>query len=165
VSGGANPPRFLADAMLGRLARWLRVVGLDTLYLAATTPDAALVARADRDGRVLLTRDRQLLRELRPRSALEIRSDVPLEQLAEVVRAYELAPPRELLTRCLLCNTPLLELKRDEALKELPPAARELSGPVRRCAACARIYWRGSHVRRMPAALAAALPDWLSGRS
>lgn len=159
--GEGDPPRFLADAMLGRLARWLRAVGLDALYLPATTPDAALVARAEADGRVLLTRDRHLLRELRPGRALEITSDVPLEQLAEVVHAFGLAPPRELLTRCLLCNTPLEELSAEEALELVPPAARELSGAVRRCPTCSRIYWRGSHVRRMQAALAAALPAWL----
>jgi uncharacterized protein with PIN domain len=159
--GEADPPRFLADAMLGRLARWLRVVGLDALYLPATTPDAALVVRAERDGRILLTRDRHLLRELRPRAALEIRTDVPLEQLAEVVRAYDLPPPRELLTRCLLCNTPLEPVTPTDAGPLLPPAARELSGSVRRCATCERIYWRGSHARRMQAALATALPGWM----
>ena len=64
------PSRFLADAMLGRLARWLRVVGVDTLQLPSDAPDVALVARARDDERVLLTRDRHLIRELRPHRAL-----------------------------------------------------------------------------------------------
>jgi len=154
------PTRFLADAMLGRLARWLRVVGADTIQLAADAPDIVLVARARADERVLLTRDRHLLRDLRPHRELAIESDVPLEQLDEVVRAFALPRPAELLTRCLLCNTPLVEMTPAEILERVPPRSRELSGPMRRCPTCGRAYWRGSHVRRMEAALAAALPSW-----
>ena len=154
------PTRFLADAMLGRLARWLRVVGADTIQLAADAPDIVLVARARADERVLLTRDRHLLRDLRPHRELAIESDVPLEQLDEVVRAFALPRPAELLTRCLLCNTPLVEMTPAEILERVRPRSRELSGPMRRCPTCGRAYWRGSHVRRMEAALAAALPSW-----
>src|SRR5215207_8725140 len=87
LSGAPSPvhsPHFLADAMLGRLARWLRVMGFDTAYDPALT-DPALVALARRDGRVLLTRDRRLLRDLRPDLALEVTGDGPLEQLRAVV--------------------------------------------------------------------------------
>jgi uncharacterized protein with PIN domain len=161
----ASPPRdvpttFLADAMLGRLARWLRVVGADTIQLSTDAPDTALVARARADGRVLLTRDRHLLRELRPHRELAILSHVPLVQLGEVVRAFALARPAELMTRCLLDNTPLVAMTPAEVVAQVPPRAREVDGPMRRCATCGRAYWRGSHVRRMEAALETALPDW-----
>jgi uncharacterized protein len=146
--------------MLGRLARWLRVVGTDAIQLPTDAPDVALVARARADERVLLTRDRHLLRELRPHRELAIQSDVPLEQLREVVRAFALRRPAELLTRCLLCNIPLVEMTPAEILQQVPPRSRELPGPMRRCPTCGRAYWRGSHVRRMEAALEAALPDW-----
>ena len=161
-------PAFLADAMLGRLARWLRVLGYDTAF-DPDLPDAALVRLAAGEGRVLLTRDRHLLRELRPARALEIREDTPLAQLREVIDALGLAPPRELFTRCLVCNTPLETVAASMAdagtlggaLRDtIPPSARELDGPVRRCAGCGRTYWPGSHVRRMRAALEAALPHW-----
>lgn len=155
-----SAPAFLADAMLGRLARWLRVVGCDTLYLPTDTPDHALVDRARADGRVLLTRDRHLLRELRPSRALEIRSDVPLEQLREVVAAFALPAPPELLTRCLLCNAGLVEVPAAAAPDLVPPSARDAPGPVRTCPVCGRVYWRGSHARRMQAALERALPGW-----
>jgi len=158
-----DTPRFLADAMLGRLARWLRTLGFDTLHAANDEADAAIVARADREARLLLTRDRHLLRELRPRAALEIRSGVPLEQLRQVVDARTLAPPRELFTRCLLCNTPLETLDGAEAMALVPESARGRGGPVRRCPSCARIYWRGSHTRRIERALTAALPAWWPG--
>ena len=158
--GAVEATRFLADAMLGRLARWLRVVGADTIQLPIDAPDVALVARARADERVLLTRDRHLLRELRPHRELAIESDVPLVQLGEVIRAFALRRPAELLTRCLLCNTPLIEMTPAEVAEQVPPRSRELPGPMRRCPTCGRAYWRGSHVRRMEAALEAALPDW-----
>jgi uncharacterized protein with PIN domain len=155
-----TPTRFLADAMLGRLARWLRVVGADTIQLPTDAPDVALVARARADERVLLTRDRHLLRELRPHRELAIRSDVPLVQLGEVVHAFALRRPAELLTRCLLDNTRLVEMTPAEIVEQVPPRSRELAGPMRRCPTCGRAYWRGSHVRRMEAALETALPEW-----
>ena len=146
--------------MLGRLARWLRVVGADTIQLPTDAPDVVLVARARDDGRVLLTRDRHLLRELRPHRELAIRSVVPLVQLSEVVRAFAIRRPAELLTRCLLDNTLLVGMTPAKIVEQVPPNSRELSGPMRRCPTCGRAYWRGSHVRRMEAALDAALPEW-----
>lgn len=155
-----QPPRFVADAMLGRLARWLRVLGFDTLY-DATMRDPDLVALASRGGRVLLTRDRHLLRELRPPRALEIRSDAPLLQLRDVIETLALRAPAELFTRCLVCNTPLEDVPAEQIGTLVPTAARALPGPVRRCPGCERIYWPGSHVRRMRHALENALPQWL----
>ncbi|HEU4556883.1 MAG TPA: Mut7-C RNAse domain-containing protein [Longimicrobium sp.] len=156
-----EPPRFFADAMLGRLARWLRVLGFDAAY-DATRPDPEVVRLAEAEDRLLLTRDRHLLRELRPVRALEIRRDPPLEQLREVIDALALQPPRELFTRCLMCNTPLSSpLAADEAAGLLPPSARDLPGPTRRCPNCRRIYWPGSHARRMRGALEQALPGWV----
>lgn len=153
-------PAFAVDAMLGRLARWLRVLGYDTSY-DASLDDAVLVERADAQGRVLLTRDRHLLRELRPVHGHEVRQDEPLEQLRGVVEALQLAAgPRVLFTRCLLCNCELRELPAAEARPLLPPRVRDLPGPVRRCPCCERLYWNGSHVRRMQAALQRTFPHW-----
>jgi uncharacterized protein len=87
--------------MLGRLARWLRVLGFDAAYDAIAS-DHELVQRAVEERRILLTRDRHLLRELHPPHALEIKSDLPLRQLREVIDAFHLAPPAELFTRCML---------------------------------------------------------------
>lgn len=145
--------------MLGRLARWLRVLGYDTSY-DMELPDAVLVQLAQAEGRILLTRDRHLLRELRPARAHEVRHDDPLQQLRDVVTALELAPPPELFTRCMLCNAPLRVLPAAEALPLLPEGVRGLAGGVRQCPACGRLYWEGSHVRRMRAALERVLPGW-----
>jgi uncharacterized protein with PIN domain len=70
----------------------------------------------------------------------------------------QLPPPAALFTRCILCNTPLTPLDADEAARRMPPGAE---GPARLCATCGRVYWEGSHVRRMRAALERALPGWL----
>jgi uncharacterized protein with PIN domain len=154
--------RFAVDAMLGRLARWLRVLGYDASYDAGLA-DPVLVERANAEGRVLLTRDRPLLRELHPDRFVEIRVDEPLQQLKAVADALSLQAPAELFTRCLLCNTPLEVVPPAEALPLLPPDVRDLPGPVRRCPTCGRLYWDGSHVRRMRNALERALPGWGGG--
>ncbi len=146
--------------MLGRLARWLRVLGYDTSY-DETLADAVLVELAEAQRRLLLTRDRHLLRELRPARAVEVRQDDPLHQLRELVSALALPPPRGLFTRCLLCNADLEAVDREAALPLLPEGVRDLPGPVRRCPSCGRLYWDGSHVRRMRAALERVLPGWI----
>ena len=150
--------RFLADAMLGRLARWLRAIGCDTAQLPVHAPDADIVALAHREDRVLLTRDRHLLRELRPVRALAITSDEPLEQLRAVVAAFEIARPATYFTRCMIDNTPLHEVARADVADRMPPMARELPGPVFQCATCGRAYWRGSHARRMERILEEVFP-------
>lgn len=147
--------------MLGRLARWLRVLGCDTLYEPALD-DRALVHLANGDDRIVLTRDRRLLRDLRPARQLEITSERPLEQLQAVIDACALAPPTELFTRCLLCNAVLDELPHEEARSLLPERSRDLPGPTRRCPSCGRIYWLGSHARRMRETLRRTLPLWFA---
>ena len=155
----SDATRFAADAMLERLARWLRVLGSDTWYDIAVA-DPVLVELAATEDRVLLTRDRHLLRELRPPRAHEVRQDAPLAQLRELVTALGLQPPRELFTRCLLDNAALEAVPEDEAQRLVPEGVRGPPGRVRRCPACGRLYWDGSHVRRMRSALQRALPGW-----
>ena len=135
--------------MLGRLARWLRAIGCDTAQLPVHVPDAEIVELARRDDRVVLTRDRHLLRELRPARAFEITRDEPIEQLRSVVAAFGIARPAAFFTRCLIDNTLLVEVPASDVADRIPPLARELPGPVFRCTTCDRVYWRGSHARRM----------------
>src|SRR3712207_1740247 len=135
--------------MLGRLARWLRVLGADTAYDPARH-DPELVRQAAAEDRVLLTRDRLLVEHRRPARALLVTADEPLAQLGRVDGAHALPPPAELFARCLVCNTPLRPATPEEEAAALVPAgARALPGPVRRCPTCDRVYWPGSHARRM----------------
>ncbi len=153
--------RFLADAMLGGLARWLRVLGYDTHY-DPLLDDPALVAMADREGRTLLTRDRHLVTFLRPSDALLIRQDAPLAQLREVLSHAALEPVHPLFSRCLVCNTLLREASAQECA-ELAPASSRLPGePLLFCPGCQRLYWHGSHTRRMRHQLAMNLPEWFT---
>lgn len=153
--------RFLADAMLGRMARWLRALGFDTRFDPAID-DPQLVALADAEGRILLTRDRHLITYLRPAQSVLVTYDAPLEQLRQVIDECQLAAPRALFTRCLVCNTLLRDATEVEATALRPAQARTLPGPVTRCPTCGRVYWPGSHTWRMHETLQKALPDWLS---
>jgi len=154
-----EPSRFYADAMLGRLARWLRVLNFDTLYDAAVD-DGQLVTVADYEHRIVLTRDRHLIAHLRPARGLLVGSEVPLGQLREVVVAYRLEPPAHCFERCMVCNALLRPLNEEEMAFLVPEdidAPRELA---RRCPGCMRVYWPGSHTRRMLQRLRSAFPEW-----
>ncbi|PYP76134.1 MAG: hypothetical protein DMD35_19590 [Gemmatimonadetes bacterium] len=150
--------RFLADAMLGRLARWLRAIGCDTAQLPVHARDVEVVDCARHEDRVLLTRDRHLLRELRPPRAVEIIHDEPLEQLRAVVAAFAIARPAAFFTRCMIDNTVLHEVPLADVADRIPPLARETRGPITQCATCGRVYWRGSHARRMEHILETVFP-------
>lgn len=147
-------PRFLADAMLARLARWLRVLGYDTAF-DSSLDDSELVRLATAEDRVLLTRDRHLVHHLRPPRSVLVAATKPLIQLQEVVDRCDLTVSRELFTRCLVCNALLRRATAAEMSALVPERAREGAGQVLRCDNCGRIYWPGSHVRRMRATLAA----------
>ena len=152
-------PRFLTDAMLERLARWLRALGFDTVSGNAAT-DAELMRRAAEEGRVLLTRDRRLAQQWSSREPLLVLSDEPLSQLREVMAHFRLEAPHELFTRCLVCNTVLRSMSGNELEACLPPGVHGHPETLRRCPTCNRVYWEGSHTRRMRSALERALPYW-----
>ena len=154
-----DAPRFLADAMLGRLARWLRALGYDAAYDPAVD-DPDLVAWADGHARVLLTRDRRLVEDLRPARSVLVRSGAPLAQLRETVEACGLGAPPGLFTRCTVCNGALRPATAEEVEALVPKRVRERGGAVWRCAACGRAYWDGSHTGRMRRTLAEAFPEW-----
>ena len=147
----AQPPiRFQADAMLGGLARWLRVLGLDVAYDPALhDPDLVEVTVAE--DRLLLTRDRRLVerRLVRDRHLL-VRSGVVDEQVAQVLGELGIDPGAdELFSRCLRCNRPLAPLAPEEAARHVPPYVARTQDRFLRCPVCRRIYWRGTHAERM----------------
>lgn len=151
-------PRFIADAMLGRLARWLRTLGWDMVYDAHIS-DEDLVRRAVTQNRHLLTRDRRLFEEWRIGGGLEVWSDRSLAQLEEVVRAFALPPPVRFFTRCTVCNGVLEPVARDTVRALTPERVWERQIDFSRCPGCGRVYWEGSHTKRMRSVL-----DRLFGR-
>jgi uncharacterized protein with PIN domain len=148
----AGPPRFVVDAMLGRLARWLRAMGYDTLYPEPSpglAGDRRLLALAHAEDRILVTRDRVLARLAEPRGCL-IRSERLDDQLAEAVEQLALAPdPEGWLSRCLECNGPLEPRPRQELGGLVPEHVLATQDAFVGCPACRRIYWAGSHADRM----------------
>jgi uncharacterized protein with PIN domain len=135
--------------MLGNLARWLRILGFDTAYDPAAA-DAALVAQAVAEDRLLLTRDRRLVlrRAIRDRHLL-LRSQHLGEQLRQVLDELAVTPrPEELFRRCLDCNRPLLEAPREAVRDQVPASVYAAHQRFTRCPACQRIYWPGGHVER-----------------
>ena len=153
---GSHERRFIADAMLGRLARWLRVLGIDTAY-ERDIEDAQLVERALAEGRVILTRDRSLSDEWRVEGIFLIASEELHSQLRQVIDDFGLRPRIELFVRCLDCNMRLEEIDDATAQAEVPPRVYERGGPFRRCPRCRRLYWAGSHTDRMERVIARVL--------
>ncbi len=139
-------PRLLADCMLGRLTKWLRLLGYDTVYLNDAS-DHQLARLARSDGRVLLTRDRALAAR-RGLDSLLIRSE-QLEEQVEQVREALGPPPDSSLSRCSVCNTTLEDVSPGEVADRVPPYVRERHAEFRHCPGCGRVYWSGSHVEAM----------------
>ncbi|MBS3784129.1 MAG: Mut7-C RNAse domain-containing protein [Anaerolineae bacterium] len=141
-----RPPHLLADCMLGRLAKWLRLLGYDTAY-ENDAADHELARRARAEGRVLLTRDQELS-ERRGLRTLLIQSQELEQQVREVRDA--LGPPADpSLSRCSLCNVALQDISRDDAADRVPQHVLNTQTEFRRCPQCGRVYWPGSHVETM----------------
>ena len=140
--------RFVADAHLGRLAAYLRLLGLDTLY-RNDYGDAELAAVSAGEDRTLLSRDVGLLKHAVVRRGYFLRETEPGRQLAEVVARFSLAPLARPFTRCLRCNTLLRPVDRNRVASMVPPRAREHYEEYSLCATCGRVYWKGTHYERM----------------
>jgi len=149
--------RFIADAMLGKLARWLRLLGFDCAF-EPHIPDRDLVHRACQEDRILLTRDRRLPTEWRISDVHLVEAETTFEQLAEVIHAFQLGEGIALFTRCSECNTPLVEAEGDE---RAPAGILARHAAFKACPGCDRLYWEGSHTRRIRGVAEAllALPE------
>jgi uncharacterized protein with PIN domain len=141
-------PRFVLDTHLGRLARYLRLLGFDTLY-QNDFHDDELARISSGQQRTLLTRDRILLQRKIITRGYFIRTTQPLQQTVEVLRRFDLSGDIRPLGRCIRCNG-LLEDVGKEAIKErLEPRTRRYYQQFRICRDCGQVYWRGSHFRKM----------------
>jgi len=141
-------PRFILDVHLGRLARHLRLLGFDTRY-ANDAADAAIAAAAARERRIVLTRDRGLLKHSAVTRGYWVRATAPRAQAAEVIRRFQLEARLRPFTRCLECNGVLRAADKAAVADRLPPRARRLHDTFAECPDCRRLYWPGSHHRRL----------------
>lgn len=140
-------PRFVLDMHLGRLARYLRMLGFDTLYRNDYT-DAELAHLSGQEHRILLTRDPGLLKRSVVTHGYWIRETDPQRQTCEVLKRFDLFGAIVPFTRCLRCNALLQPIPKQVVLARLLPLAAGYD-EYHICPACERVYWKGSHYRRM----------------
>jgi hypothetical protein len=159
MTGPADPePRFLADDMVGKLARWLRITGLDVAP-AGRVDDNTLMRRALDEDRILLTRHGRLLdqitaRDLKPRRAelkwIVLESPHYLEQIAQVLQATGIEIDAErFFTRCLICNSLLEPATKEQVAGEVPEFTYAIQERYSRCRNCNKVFWKGTHTDRI----------------
>ena len=151
--------RFVLDGHLGRLAAYLRMLGFDSLY-RNDYDDLELAQISDEQKRILLTRDRGLLKRSLVTRGYCLRTREPRQQLLAVVRRFDLLAQVRPFTRCITCNGVLEPVSKTEIEDQLEPLTRKYFQEFSRCGQCGQIYWKGSHHSRMQALLA-----WLESES
>jgi uncharacterized protein with PIN domain len=144
--------KFIVDSNAGKLARWLRVMGYDALFFN-NIDDAELIDIALKEGRVVLTKDTQIMRRRVVTNGqlkiVLIQNDDPKEQLRQVVEELKLDCRLKQFTRCLECNQSLVPRSKEEVKELVPPYVFRHQTQYMQCPVCLRIYWRGTHWQRM----------------
>ncbi len=144
--------KFIVDHNVGKLAKWLRIMGYDTLFFDGSD-DSRMIAIALAEGRVILTRDTQIMRRRVVTNgqlkAILIKSDEPEQQMHQVIDTLNLDCQLRPFTICLECNQPLLERSKQQVRDLVPPYVFKTQSQYMECPACHRIYWRGTHWQAM----------------
>jgi uncharacterized protein with PIN domain len=145
-----SPVRFVADTHLGRLAAYLRMLGFDTLY-RNDYDDHQLAVIAANEQRVLLTRDRGLLKHKSVVYGYCVREVDPYRQVVPVLRRYGLGACVQPWRRCTHCNGLLHDVEKSAIVDRLEPKTKQYYDAFQQCDTCGRVYWQGSHFARMTA--------------
>jgi uncharacterized protein with PIN domain len=141
--------KFFCDDNLGKLAKWLRTLGYDTLF-KLTIEDGDLVSVALKENRIILSRDTKLSRFKIKDKYLLLQSEKPLEQLKQVIDHFKLKIDKEsLFSRCLVCNQILQKVEKEKIKERLYPYVYLTQEDFVYCSVCDRIYWSATHVDRM----------------
>ena len=151
-------PRFVADVMLGRLAKWLRIAGFDVLYSNRFSDDE-LVALSRAEGRILLSRDTRLLVRKVVKQFVFLESDQIQDQMRQIFRLIGLRNLPDILSRCLACNELLAPVARDGVRERVPPYVFATQPHFKSCPRCQRIYWAGTHRQAVLRTLQALVPQ------
>jgi hypothetical protein len=142
-------PLFIADDHLAKLARWLRILGFDTLYFERIE-NADLIRKAVEEKRVILTRDTDIAKDPGEATCIFIRNDNWIEQIGQIVSELQLTVSRNsLFSRCLLCNTLLRPIAKADVKERVPPFVFQTHEEFVFCPSCDKIYWQGTHVSRV----------------
>jgi len=144
--------KFIVDNNVGKLAKWLRIMGYDALFFDAED-DSNMIATALTEGRVILTRDTQIMKRrvitTGRLKAILINSDKPEQQMQQVISTLNLDCQYKPFTICLECNQLLEERSKQEVEDMVPPYVFQTQSQFMECPACHRIYWRGTHWQAM----------------
>ena len=140
--------RFILDVHLGKLARYLRMLGFDAAY-SADWNDEQIIRLALDQRRIILTRDRGILKQNRVSHGHWVRHQDPMEQLEEVLNALDLFSKLQAFTRCLECNEAIESVEKSEIQAVTKPEILGQFDEFWRCNGCGRVYWKGSHYDRM----------------
>ncbi len=146
-------PRFVLDGHLGRLARYLRMLGFDTRWRNDADDEELAQCSAD-EHRILLTRDRGLLKRSAVTHGYWVRATDPRRQLDEIVERMDLHGALAPFSRCIRCNGVLAPVVKEEIAERLPPRVRERQQAFNRCQSCGQLYWAGTHHARMERVIA-----------
>jgi uncharacterized protein with PIN domain len=150
--------RFVADRMLGKLAKWLRVLGYDVVYLSKASEEEILEKL--QEGRTLITRNRRARTWLKKGQIFIVKDNDPKTQLREVVKGLRLPQlDTAIFSRCLNCNRPLEAVHREAVREEVPDYVYQMQEEFHRCRGCGKVYWHGSHAVRMRQQLREILGD------
>lgn len=150
--------RFALDIHLGQLANYLRMLGFDSRY-RNDFEDKELARLSSEQDRILLTRDRELLKRRRIRRGYYLRSTTPRDQVVEVIRRFDLLGEIDPFQRCIDCNGTLEWVEGDQVEGQVPPVAWRQFREFRKCRGCGKVYWEGSHVERMQSFI-----EWIEGQ-
>ena len=152
VKGNAAEPlretKFILDVHLGKLAKLLRMTGFDTLY-RNDLEDKEIIDIGLAQDRIILTRDRGILKNSVVRKGYYIRSQKPEEQLKEILARFQLRSSTKFLSRCIACNGEIEKVNKKDIEQKLKPGTSKFFDRFFRCCDCGRIYWKGSHYDRM----------------
>lgn len=140
--------KFIVDCMLGKLAKWLKILGFDTLYYSKIE-DSALLALAQKDGRVLLSRDNGLIEKSRNIKTLFIESEDWNPQVGQVLDEFELWQEVRPYSRCIECNVELKDLPKKRAKNLVAAFVYERATSFAICPRCGRVFWKGTHHQDM----------------
>ena len=140
-------PKFIADCHLGKLAKYLRLMGVDTLFFPHIEDDR-LITIANKENRIILTRDR-LLSQRKNAPVLFLEPTNTKTQLKTLIEHYKLKEHTDLLSRCIVCNTPLQVIDKEKIIDSLPEKVKKHFDFFEYCPTCDRIYWQGDHYRHM----------------
>ncbi len=145
-------PRFIADVHLGRLARYLRILGLDVLY-QNDYEDKTIIAVSQQTHRIILTRDLGILKNSRVTHGYWLRNTDPVKQLKEVAQSLQLESNFKPFTRCCVCNGQLQSVSAEQIWHRIPPDTRRYYDTFYQCDECLQVFWKGSHYARILAQL------------